>query len=75
MFQIIQIKNKIKNCLLGCGMKCKEGVMVNVIVLVVNVGALIQEGYWYQQLKDIVGNMDMLRGAWISSIGKSLIIY
>ena len=62
MFQIIQIKNKIDNCFLGCGMECKEGVMVNVIILVIDVGALIQEGYWSQQLKDNVGNMDMLRG-------------
>jgi len=60
---MFQIKNKIDNCLLGCGMECEEGVMVNVIVLVIDVGALIQEGYWSQQLKDIVGNMDMLRGA------------
>ena len=44
-------------------MECEEAVMVNVIVLVIDVGALIQEGYWSQKLKDIVGNMDMLRGA------------
>lgn len=60
---MFQIKNKINNCLLGCGMKCEEGLMVNVIFLVIEVGDLIQEGYRSQQLKDIVGNMDMLRGA------------
>ena len=45
MFQIIKIKNKIDNFLLGYGMECKEGVMENVIVLAVDVGALIREGY------------------------------
>ena len=46
MLQVIKIRqNKIDNCLLGCGMEWKEGVMENVIVLAVDVGALIQEGY------------------------------
>ena len=63
MLQVIKIdQNKIENCFLGCGMEWKEGVMENVIVLAIDVGALIREGYWSQQLKNIVGNMDMLRG-------------
>ena len=46
MLQVIKIQhNKIDNCLLGCGREWKEGVMENVIVLAVNVGALIREGY------------------------------
>ena len=62
MLQVIKIQNKIDNCLLGCGMEWKEGVMENVIVLAVDVGDLIREGYWSKQLKYIVDNMDMLRG-------------
>ena len=62
MLQVIKIQNKIDNCLLGCGMEWKEGVMETVIVLAIDVGALIRERYWSQQLKNIVGNMDMLRG-------------
>ena len=46
MLQVIKIiQNKIKNCLLGCGMEWKERVMENVIVLEIDVGALIREGY------------------------------
>ena len=63
MLQVIKIRqNKIDNCLLGCGMEWKEGVMENVIVLAIDVGDLIREGYWSKQLKNIVENMDMLRG-------------
>ena len=56
----IQTK-KIKNFLLDSGMRRKEGVMENVIVHVVYVGALRGKEYLPQGPQNIVGNMDMLR--------------
>ena len=48
--------------------------MGNVIFHVVNVGDLRGEEYWSQQPQNIVGNMDTLRGGWISSICKFSIL-